>query len=183
LAYAYVAGGDYDCSLPVTHWLSTASASLAFVSPVLNDPATLVSAHQSVETRSLCHQLFTPPTVSVLRRGPSVASVPHRQSAPCLHQFVSCSHLLHTDACPLSADTFRKLEHRLRRLFCLLLPWRYNRWLILPSTTGMVPCSLASRCWEIPQSIYVKVRTQYIIVLVLFHLCSYRVADVSETSK
>ena len=151
-----------------THWLSMASAGSAFVSP--NDPAALPSAHQSV------NQIPLPPAFQATSTPPSSAPAPpwpsppappsHRRSAPYLRQAVSRPHLLHADACPLSADTFRKLERRplVRRLFCRLLPRRHNRRLPLPSTTGMVPWSRASRCWEISQSIYVKVCTQYIIV-------------------
>jgi len=97
-----------------THWLSMASAGSAFVSP--NDPAALPSAHQSV------NQIPLPPAFQATSTPPSSAPAPpwpsppappsHRRSAPYLRQAVSRPHLLHADACPLSADTFRKLERQ-----------------------------------------------------------------------
>ena len=89
------------------------------------------------------HATSTPLSSAPAPPWPSPPAPPsHRRSAPYLRQAVSRPHLLHADACPLSADTFRKLERRplVRRLFCRLLPRRHNRRLPLPSTTGMVPC-------------------------------------------
>ena len=152
-----------------THWLSTASAGSAFVSPVPS-PKRPCRAGKCAPIRE--NQIPLPPAFHATSSPPSSApappwpprlrSWPHRRYVPYLRQAVSSPHLLHTHACP----PFRKLErrHLVRRLFCLLLPRRHNRRLPLPSTTGMVPWSRASRCWEISQSIYVKVCTQYIIV-------------------
>ena len=159
---------DYGCSVPVNILVSYCLGRFN-----IRVPFPVPSAKRACRAGKCSPILSTPPPV--LRPGPrplrglfpsAPPSPPRFRSRPHSSQVISRPHLLHADACPLSADTLRKLERRplVRRLFCLLLPRRHNRQLPLPSTTGMVPWLWASRCWEISQSIYVKVCTRRIIV-------------------